>query len=951
MARSRTTSRSVHRADRFATATISVGGVVVLAAVLGICAYLAWVVAPLLQPGRVVGERAGAPAAAGVIAAWADDQSVLLASVDAAGVARASLLREGPAFEPVALAGEGSAAGLVVSALSVPSADGRLAIGYESGEVALARVGFATRVVAEPEAGWTEWGALRVVPGAGGAPSAVAERTPRGAWRVVGLAASARAPVKLGAGAGAVRLVDYAVSVAGKETLAALREDGTLVVNTVRVIRPLTGGEPTVRLQGRSASLADASDPPGWLAADADGAVVYTLWRDGRLARWAVGGGDGVPVIAEELRVTEPGVGIRLARMMQGGRTLVVADESGGVRTFASAPNPASATVDGLEVVRTGEWRPFERAGEVVSVVGVASRGRTIGLAGESGEIVALDVTSGKTVARARGAGPVSALAIHPRLDGVTAVGVDGSVRAWSIEPGYPGASVRALAMPIIYEGALEPAFVYQSSSASDTAELKTSLVPLVFGTLKATVVSMLIAAPLAVLAAVFTSEFMHRRVRSTVKPVVELMASLPSVVLGFFAMAVFAPLMSAWLGVVLLAFVTVPLAVVVGAHGWSMLPPRVTRATATLPRLGAVALVALAGLLVAVVVAPVVEGALFRPREADLWRVAGSVAPAPADAVPIWVGARGDAGRGEGSRGAAVFSPDELRRLHSSGLGVEGGAVVAAVEPTTDEARARVAALRADPPASVAGLRAWLDGGVGDPSAGWVLVLGVLVTPAALALRGVTGRAVTDGLLSGRSAAWAGAVELAVFIGWWVALALGVAVLSGVLGRAGLDARDTILGAYSERNTLVVGIVMGFAIIPLIYTISEDALSSVPASLRSASLGCGATPWQTARRVVLPVAGSGIFSACMIGFGRAVGETMIMLMATGNTPDMDLNIFAGFRTLAANIATELPEAERNGTHYRVLFLCGLVLFVMTLVINTTAEVVRQRFRRRSAAL
>jgi phosphate transport system permease protein len=147
------------------------------------------------------------------------------------------------------------------------------------------------------------------------------------------------------------------------------------------------------------------------------------------------------------------------------------------------------------------------------------------------------------------------------------------------------------------------------------------------------------------------------------------------------------------------------------------------------------------------------------------------------------------------------------------------------------------------------------------------------------------------------------------------------------------------------------VGVIMGVAVIPIIYTIAEDALTAVPRSLRFASTGCGATAWQTAVRVVLPVAGSGIFSACMIGLGRAVGETMIVLMATGNTPEMSLNIFGGFRTLAANIAVELPEAPLGGTHYRVLFLCGLVLFAMTLVINTTAELVRQRFRRRNAAL
>jgi phosphate transport system permease protein len=103
--------------------------------------------------------------------------------------------------------------------------------------------------------------------------------------------------------------------------------------------------------------------------------------------------------------------------------------------------------------------------------------------------------------------------------------------------------------------------------------------------------------------------------------------------------------------------------------------------------------------------------------------------------------------------------------------------------------------------------------------------------------------------------------------------------------------------------------------------------------------------------RVVLPAASPGIFSALMMGFGRAVGETMIVLMATGNTPVMDMSIFEGMRTLSANIAVEVPEAEVASTHYRVLFLAALVLFLFTFVFNTGAEVIRQRLRRKYSAL
>jgi phosphate transport system permease protein len=155
----------------------------------------------------------------------------------------------------------------------------------------------------------------------------------------------------------------------------------------------------------------------------------------------------------------------------------------------------------------------------------------------------------------------------------------------------------------------------------------------------------------------------------------------------------------------------------------------------------------------------------------------------------------------------------------------------------------------------------------------------------------------------------------------------------------------------FDQRNALVVGIAMGFAVIPTIYSIAEDAIFSVPRSLTFGSLALGATPWQTLVRVVLLTASPGIFSALMIGMGRAVGETMIVLMATGNTPLMDMNLFEGMRTLAANVAIELPEAEVASSHYRVLFLAALVLLLFTFAMNTVAEVIRQRLRKRYSSL
>ena len=153
----------------------------------------------------------------------------------------------------------------------------------------------------------------------------------------------------------------------------------------------------------------------------------------------------------------------------------------------------------------------------------------------------------------------------------------------------------------------------------------------------------------------------------------------------------------------------------------------------------------------------------------------------------------------------------------------------------------------------------------------------------------------------------------------------------------------------YDQLNSLVVAFGLGFAVIPIIFSISEDSLSDIPHSLTAASLALGASRWQTVWRVILPSASPGIFAAMMIGFGRAVGETMIVFMATGNTPILDWSPFNGFRTLSANIAVEISEAPRDGTLYRVLFLCAVLLFLMTFLLNTVAELVRHAFGRSTA--
>jgi phosphate transport system permease protein len=148
--------------------------------------------------------------------------------------------------------------------------------------------------------------------------------------------------------------------------------------------------------------------------------------------------------------------------------------------------------------------------------------------------------------------------------------------------------------------------------------------------------------------------------------------------------------------------------------------------------------------------------------------------------------------------------------------------------------------------------------------------------------------------------------------------------------------------------NALVGGMAMALAVIPIIYTVAEDALAVVPRYMTEASLALGATKWQTALFVTLPAATPGVFAALLLGFGRALGETMIVLMATGNAALMDWMITRPVRTMSATIGAEMAEVVFGDTHYHVLFMIGAVLFVFTFILNAVAEgYLRQRLLRR----
>lgn len=484
------------------------------------------------------------------------------------------------------------------------------------------------------------------------------------------------------------------------------------------------------------------------------------------------------------------------------GDNSIVAGGSGGeVRVFSLfPPKPGEPRTLGLT-------KEFPGLSDAPVLFAASRRNKTVFIASENELLIGYTTT--ETVRWRGSVEPgLAALALNGRGSSAAFLDTAGRMRFFEINDPHPEAGMRAFFSPIWYEGFSGPRFSWQSGGATDDFESKLSITPLIVGSLKGTAYAMLFAMPIAILAAIFTAHVLHPSWKRVIKPTMEIMASLPSVVLGFLAAIWLAPLVEYRMPGVFLMMVGIPIVVVVIGYAWSWLPVHLRSRLPT-------------GLEL-VLLLPVVLG----------------------------VG--------------------------------------------------------------------WLCWRLGPVVEQWLFVVEM-----------------PDGS------------KVADFTVWWPQW-------------TGLP--------FSQRNSFVVGFMMGFAVIPIIFTITEDALSNVPPSLLAASRALGATRWQVISTVVLPVASAGVFSAVMIGLGRAVGETMIVVMATGNTAIMDpsnnlifgspfglgsgefplaaqWNPFDGMRTLAANIAVELPEAAQGSTHYRTLFLGAFVLFVMTFALNTVAEVLRQRLR------
>ncbi|MYH39664.1 MAG: ABC transporter permease subunit [Candidatus Dadabacteria bacterium] len=507
---------------------------------------------------------------------------------------------------------------------------------------------------------------------------------------------------------------------------------------------------------------------------DSETENLYVSTENGKLYHWSLSDPSSPELKSTLAATANPGVAVTEIGFHLGHRSLIVGDAAGNVSVWFETTGGGGES----KLMKIHVLPPLPAA---VDRFSASQRGRGFLASDISGNISLYQATSAtKQLDFPGGGAPYAGLTFSPKANGVVAVDSDMVLSSYYLDNPHPETNFRTLFGKIWYEGYDRPRYVWQSTGGTDEFEPKFSLTPLAYGTLKGAIYTMILSIPLAVLAAICVSQFLHPSIRNVVKPVIEVMAALPSVVLGFLAGLWLAPLLeNIFVAIVVMPFIVIGLTLMM----------------------------------------------LF------LWH-----------RFPFSFSGRFRVGA-------------ELFTL----VGVIGIA---------------------------AALSLWLNG----------------------------------------------PLESLIFAGdfkdWFFRL---------------FDLR------YDQRNMLVVGFAMGFTVIPIIFTISEDALSSVPRTLSAGSLALGANRWQTAMRIVVPAASAGIFSAVMIGFGRAVGETMIVLMATGNTPVMDWSFFNGFRALSANIAVELPEAPHGGTLYRVLFLTAILLFVVTFLLNTLAEILSQRLRRKYA--
>lgn len=727
--------------DKLARYAIALGGWLVIAAVLLIFFYLLSVVYPVFKSASIeVQEAHAGTVPASTLLMRMDEYGELSTHIGSDGVVRVLRNSNGETVleKPLPLP-----AGVTVSsAVEINARAGLVAIGLSNGQVLLLTDSYSTSYDANNK---------RQLTPLIGFPFGETAQT---------LASDGRPLLRLAA-AGDQESFVLAAQVGAQDILVSRYESKTSMMDD------------SVRLEQQGQETVVTEKASEFLLIDNDGRWLYAAAGDGAIEAWDLRGESARRV--ERVYLTTAGVKLTDLKFLVGSISLLAGDSSGQISQWFRLR-------DEHNEYRLQPVRQFKLADAPITLISVEHRRKGFYAVDANNELGIFYTTSQRRLLDEKLAAQPVKMALNSSATELVLLNADGGFGRYKVKNEHPDISWSALWSEVWYESYDKPGYTWQSSSSSDEFEPKFSLMPLAFGTLKAAFYAMLFALPIGISAAIYTAYFMSPAMRQMVKPVVEIMAALPSVILGFIAGLWLAPIAEANLAGIFCLLLLMPAVFIGFGWLWHHAPMSI------------------------------------RSRAAEGWQAALL--------VPIIV------------------------------------------------------------------LAGWGLFGLGD------------------------------------------GLESLFFHGDF---------RSHLTNVWGVD--------FEQRNALIVGIAMGFAVIPSVFSIAEDAIFGVPRTLTNGSLALGASPWQTMVRVVLPTASPGIFSAVMIGLGRAVGETMIVLMATGNTPVMEANIFEGLRTLSANIAVEMPEAEVGGSHYRILFLSALVLFTFTLVFNTVAEVVRQRLRRKYGSL
>ncbi len=560
-----------------------------------------------------------------------------------------------------------------------------------------------------------------------------------------------------------------------KATFVAYSDDNRLLLNQLIFDEELSDEEENEEI-GYDSTLIEIPNIQNVkrLLIDTSQSLLYVAHNSGEVSLIDISDLNDIQVLERKLVVAD-GAEITKLTFLTGEISLLIGDNKGNLSQWFPVQKETGLTLSHI--------RDFDSKQSAITDIVTEQRRKGFAAIDDKGQLAFYHSTAHRTLLHeAISESRLNFLAVSPRANTFITEDDKQLVQLWHVENEHPEISWAVLWDKIWYESYPEPSYTWQSSSASNDFEPKFSLMPLAFGTLKAAFYAMLFAMPLAIMGAIYTAYFMAPKMRTYVKPTIEIMEALPTVILGFLAGLWLAPLIESHLPGVFSMLIILPAGVLVFAFAWKNLPKEIRQ---TVP---------------------------------DGWHAALLI---PVLLFTGWL---------------AMTLSLPMEQLFFNG-----------------------------------DMKVWLS--------------------------------------------------------------------------------DSLGLNYDQRNSLVVGIAMGVAVIPTIFSITEDAIFSVPKNLTFGSLALGATPWQTLIYVVILTASPGIFSAVMIGMGRAVGETMIVLMATGNTPVMDFSIFQGMRTLAANVAVEMPESEVDSTHYRILFLAALVLFIFTFIFNTLAEIVRQRLRKKYSSL